>query len=103
MTKEFDTKWNQLGLTDDDLLNLQKRLGEYPEAGSIIVGTGGVRKIRVQAHGKGKSGGARVCYIDYVTKEKIYLLTAYGKDEKDNLSLEERAAIKEVVKLLKNN
>lgn len=55
MTKEFDTQWEQLGLYDDDLLELQKFLGEFPEAGDIIVGTGGVRKIRVQARGKGKS------------------------------------------------
>lgn len=57
-------------------------------------------KIRVSLENRGKSGSARVIYVDFIKFEKIYLLTAYPKNEKENLSKQESNQIKELVKAL---
>lgn len=100
-TKEFDTLWHNLSLTDEDLYELQVYLCENPDAGDVMQGTGGIRKVRFALPGKGKSGGARVIYLDIVTAEKIYLLSVFAKNEKSNLSKAERNELKELVELLK--
>ena len=89
-----------MGLTDDDLLRLQQELLANPSAGSTIQSTGGVKKMRFAFEHGGKSGGVRVIYIDFIVYEKLYLLTAYPKSEKDNLSKAERNALKKLVELL---
>ena len=57
-----------------------------PEAGAIIQGTGGCRKIRVAGRGRGKSGGYRVVTFFTGPDLPVFLLTVFGKGEKDNLS-----------------
>lgn len=101
MLPEFDKQWSLIGLDDDDLNVLQQELSDNPEKGRIIEGTGGLRKVRFAIEGKGKSGGARVCYVDFTVRETIYLITAYSKNEKDNLSDEERNNIRKLIKKLK--
>jgi len=98
----FNRVWDDLGLTDDDLKDLQEYLIINPETGSVIQGTGGVRKIRWALQNKGKSGGIRVLYIDFIIYEKIYLLMAYPKNQKDNISDKEKKIIKQLVTDLKN-
>lgn len=90
----FNKIWDDLGLTDDDLKDLQEYLIINPETGSVIQGTGGVRKIRWALRNTGKSGGIRVLYIDFIVYEKIYLLMAYPKNQKDNISDKEKKIIK---------
>ena len=99
----FTAKWRELGLTDEDLRELQKVLLQNPKKGDSIVGTGGLRKIRIpmENRGKGKPGGARILYVDVEIKELIYLINVYSKDEKDDLSEEEKKAFKAVIKFLK--
>ena len=65
-------------------------------------GTGGLRKIRFALQGKGKSGGARVCYVVFAEFEMIYLITAFTKDEQDNLSQEEKNILKKRIKELRD-
>jgi len=60
------------------------------ECGDLIQGTGGFRKLRVGRSGMGKRGGARVVYILRNERFPIFLITAYGKDEKKNLTKAER-------------
>ncbi len=64
-------------------------------------GTGGVRKMRFAFEDRGKSGSARVIYVDFEVYEKIYLITAYPKNEKDNLSAQERNEIHRLIDILK--
>ena len=52
----------------------------------MMVGTGGLRKLRFAFKGKGKSGSARVCYVDFAAFEKDYLIQVFSKDEKPNLT-----------------
>ena len=63
-------------------------------------GTGGVRKMRFAFEHRGKSGGVRVIYVDFEVYEKIYLLTAYTKNEKDNLTKDEQNEIKKLISIL---
>lgn len=102
-TPTFTTKWKDLGLTDENLKGLQEILLENPKLGDTISHTGGLRKIRIpmENKGKGKRGGARVIYIDIDIKETIYLINVYSKDEKADLTPDEKSALKAVVKILK--
>lgn len=106
MTREFvelpifRKRWKELGLTDADLVRLQTGLLTSPQLGAVMEGTGGVRKMRFAYEHRGKSGSIRVIYVDFEIYEKIYLITAYGKNEQDNLSKSERNEIKQIVKIL---
>lgn len=98
----FRSKWKSLGLNDEDLKRLQEEMLLDPKIGTVIQGTGGIRKMRFAFEHRGKSGGIRVIYIDFDVYEKIYLLTAYPKNEKDNLSKAERNELRELIKVLEN-
>lgn len=92
-----------MNLTDDDLRRLEDLILENPELGDVMQGTGGLRKLRFSFSDRGKSGSSRVCYINIVRKEKIFLITAYPKNVKDNLSKAERNNIKQLVEILKSS
>ena len=100
---EFDKQWKAMNLTDDDLRRLEDLILENPELGDVMQGTGGLRKLRFSFSDRGKSGSSRVCYINIVRKEKIFLITAYPKKVKDNLSKAERNNIKQLVEILKSS
>ncbi len=100
MMPEFDKKWANIGLNDEDLRKLQFEIFSNPKLGEVIRGTGGLRKMRFALEGKGKSGSIRVLYVDFVIYEKIYLITAYHKSQKVNLSETERKNIKKLINLL---
>lgn len=84
-----------------DFENLKKELAEFPEIGDLIPGTGGVRKIRVKSSHGGKSGGFRVCYLDTPKHNEILLILIYPKNESENLSSENKNALKVFTKKLK--
>ncbi len=100
ITKEFDNNWKNMGLTDNNLKLLQQELILNPQKGDVIQGTGGLRKLRVAFENRGKSGSGRVCYVDFAVYQKIYLITAYPKNEKENLSKAERNAISMMIEQL---
>lgn len=58
-----------------------------PEAGAVIRGSGGVRKVRWAREGSGKSGGVRIIYLTRNEAGEVYLLTLYAKSESENISL----------------
>ena len=98
----FRSKWKELGLTEDDLGSLQDHLLKNPTAGRMIQKTGGLRKVRWAGgdSNKGKSGGVRVVYLDLEGKSWNFLIYVYGKQEKDNLSEDEKKELKELTKKL---
>ena len=102
-TDEFTRNWDELGLGDEDLRKLELELLKNPKSGSVIRGTGRLRKMRFAYRDKGKSGSVRVCYVDFVVQEAIYLITVYTKKEKDNLTAAERNNIRKMIQLLEEN
>ena len=84
-------------LTDDEYRALQLSLTARPEQGNVIKGSGGIRKVRAAAKGMGKSGGIRVLYYWVTTRGQIYMLLAYPKNKKDDLTAEELAALRALV------
>jgi hypothetical protein len=91
-------------LTDDEYRALQNSLLKRPEQGNVIKGSGGIRKLRCAAKGKGKSGGIRVIYYWITTQRQILLLLAYPKNKQDDLTDAELAMLRALVeKELKYN
>ncbi|MBI2296271.1 MAG: type II toxin-antitoxin system RelE/ParE family toxin [Betaproteobacteria bacterium] len=76
-------------MDDDEYRLLQAALLANPEAGAVIVGSGGLRKIRWSLPGRGKRGGARMIYYYWVVRRRIYLLFAYSKSAKGDLTREQ--------------
>ena len=72
-------------LSDDEYLKLQLAPAKDPEAGSVIVGSGGVRKIRWAIPGRGKRSGLRVIYYVRSFKGVIWMLTTYPKNVAENI------------------
>jgi len=72
-------------------------LAVFPEAGVIVPGTGGIRKPRWRLGAKGKRGGARVIYFFRSDRHPLYLLTAYSKSQRDDLTSEQKRALRALV------
>lgn len=85
-------------LPDDEYAKLQWFLLEHPEIGDVIIGGGGIRKLRWAATGRGKRGGLRVIYYWADSRGQILMLEIYAKNEKTDLSAEEVAELKRFVK-----
>jgi hypothetical protein len=81
-------------------MDLVAFLGANPEAGKIVPETGGVRKIRWALGGAGKRGGARVIYYYHNERMPVFLLSAYAKNRKEDLSPSERKLMKRLVPAL---
>jgi hypothetical protein len=102
-TSEF-TEWARKYLSDEALADLQRELLTDSETGSVMPGCGGLRKIRVAdlRRGKGKRGGIRVIYLHVEELDQIHLITIYGKDQKDDLSADDKNSYKLLVRILKD-
>jgi len=87
-------------LSDDEYRVLQNVLVENPERGDILKGGGGIRKLRHALPGRGKSGGVRAIYDWIKDDHQIYMLLIYPKSKKDNLTDQETALLRELVKEL---
>ncbi len=93
------TKYVYEYLSEEEYLGLQIFLLRYPEAGKIVPGSGGVRKVRWSISGRGKSGGVRVIYYFKRQDAEIWLLTIYSKSEKENIPAH---ILRQIAKEIKN-
>ncbi len=84
-TPTFTKRILQL-MDDESYAELQSHLARYPEAGDLIRGSGGMRKVRWKGSGRGKRGGLRVIYFWWISKDRISMLLAYPKNEQDDLT-----------------
>lgn len=84
-------------LSDEEYRELQAFLMAHPDAGDVIRGSGGIRKVRWAIKGKGKSGGIRAIYYWVKVRDHIYLLTLYGKSERADI---DAATLKRIAKQL---
>jgi hypothetical protein len=88
-------------VSDDDYAEFQRELSRHPEQGDLLKGCGGVRKIRLAARGKGKSGGARVIYLYLRHRERIYLLYLFTKGDAANLSADGKKIMRELAQQIR--
>lgn len=95
-TKGF-SKLVQDYLSDDEYADLQRSLIDHPNAGSVIPGSGGVRKLRWNIPGRGKRGGLRVIYYLRSHEGQIWMLTLYAKNVAENISPKVLKKIKEEI------
>ena len=86
-------------LTDDEYRRLQEALVGNPEAGAVMPGTGGFRKMRWPdpRRGKGTRGGLRIIYYHFADEAQIWLMTLYGKDEVKDLTPGEKRTLKAAI------
>jgi hypothetical protein len=85
-------------LTDEEYMELQHELVINPLAGAMIRGSGGLRKLRWVIRGRGKSGGIRVIYYYVAPDSRIFMLVAYAKGAKGDLTDKEVAVLRKLVK-----
>lgn len=91
------TKYRSNYLNDEAYRSLQDYLIEQPEAGALIQGTGGLRKLRWNMGSKGKRGGIRIIYYFELKKSHIYLMTLYSKNEMTDLSAKDKKLLKQLL------
>ncbi len=102
-TQEFDRQWERMGQNDEDRRRLENDITDNPHIGIVIRGTGGLRKMRFSFEGKGKSGSSGVLYVDFVVFGRIYLITAYPKNVKENISDAEKEMYRKVIEQTKKD
>jgi hypothetical protein len=73
----------------------------HPDAGDVTPGSGGVRKLRWAAKGKGKRGGVRIIYLYLVIAARIYLIRCYAKNAKTDLTGDEKKELRQIAAHLK--
>ena len=95
---QFDDIWTKLGMDDEELRDLQNEIARNQNAGKVIRGTGGFRKMRFGKKGSGKSGGFRVIYMDLSAYSFVYLLMVYPKAEKETLTDAEKKILRGISK-----
>ena len=95
----FVADWKRLKLDDDDLRALELLLLEQPETGRIIPGTGGLRKVRFAppSWNRGKRGGMRVCYAYFSVAAAVYFFAAYGKNEREDITPDEKRGYRKIL------
>lgn len=98
-TPEFIAKAKRL-MTDGEREELIGYLARDPIAGVLVPGAGGVRKIRWRLEGRGKRGGARIIYFFHSTNVPLFLLAAFAKNERADLSQEDRNSFRRLTKVL---
>jgi hypothetical protein len=84
-------------LADDEYRELQVVLANRPTAGRVIVGSGGLRKVRWATRGRGKRGGVRVIYYWAAAQDRLLMLLVYAKNERDDLSPDQLRVLRRIV------
>ncbi len=86
------TRFRENYLDDDDYAELQQYMARNPEAGDIMPGAGGIRRLRWrdQRRGKGRRGGLRIIYYCFLSEQEMWLLALYDKNEAVDLTKKER-------------
>ncbi len=100
-TKLFQKAVKQVGITPQEEMRLFEELLKDPKTGDVIQGSGGLRKIRLALGNRGKSKGARVIYTILEMRDNLYLLWAYAKKDKQNLTQGEINNLRRLVDIIR--
>ena len=88
-------------LSDDSRREMEDAIAANPTGASVVPGTGGIRKLRWAGSGRGKRGGIRTIYFHHTRSEAIYMLTAYAKAAREDLSPADKKALIKLVAAIK--
>ena len=91
------TRQLQKLLTDDEYKEFQLALIERPDMGAVIIGSGGLRKVRWTLRGRGKRGGARVIYYWATEQHQLLMLLIYDKSAQSDLTKDQIQILKKIV------
>jgi len=86
---------------EDGIEGVAVYLIDHPDAGDVIPGSGGARKLRWAAKGRGKRGGARIVYLYVVIAARVYLMRCYAKNIKTDLTADEKKQLRQIAAHLK--
>jgi len=100
-SRGFDSKWAELGFGDGERRELEAAIGRGRAAAPVLPGTDGVRKIRFGRVNQGKSGGVRVLFVVFPEFEVANVISVFAKNEKANISADERNVIRQGVARLR--
>lgn len=102
-SKPFERSWKTIGLSDDDLRALEMLIMINPKGAPVVAGTGGLRKVRFAPAGwnQGKRGALRICYVYFSQIGLVYLVIAYCKNRRDDLTAGEKSAIRQLIQDLR--
>jgi len=89
-------------MSEDDYRQLQSALLIRPDMGDLIPGSGGLRKLRWKLRGRGKRGGVRVIYYWATSREEIWMLLAFAKAKKEDLSPQQLKLLRRIVETWNN-
>ncbi len=92
----------RIGLTPSEMVQIKLHLSENPEAGDIIKGSGGVRKVRFARPNKGKSGGVRLFTFFWTVEAPLFLMWVIAKNKQSNISKETVNMLHAIAKDIKN-
>lgn len=95
-TRAFTARIRDL-LNEEQYRELQTYLVRQPSAGAVIGGTGGLRKLRWAAAGRGKRGGTRIIYFWHTPSNRLLMLFAFRKNERADLTAEQKKALRNVI------
>ena len=101
-TQAYLKQAEKIGLSEEERDQIKDYLSKNPEAGDLIQGSGGVRKVRFGFQGKGKSGGVRLFTFYWSAVHPLYLLAVLAKSRKANLTKAQIAALAQITKELKD-
>ena len=101
-TKRYLKDLKRLGVSASDISALEQNIANDPNVGDIIQGLKGVRKVRFGFGGRGKRGGGRAIYYLMLSDDAALLITAYAKNEKEDLTAADRKIIAFIVQEYSN-
>ena len=88
-------------LSDDSRREMEDAIVADPTGASVVPGTGGIRKLRWAGSGRGKRGGIRTIYFHHTRAEAVYMLTAYAKADREDLSPADKKVLMRLVAAIK--
>ena len=97
-TKRYLKDLKRIGATASQAASIEAMIAANPTVGDVIQGLAGLRKMRFALGGRGKRGGGRAIYFLLVSDDTAILLTAYAKNDRDDLTPDQRRALLEVLK-----
>ena len=101
-TQRYSKDIKRMGVSEAEQISLEQAIAANPEAGDMIPGLEGLRKIRFAMRGRGKRGGGRAIYYLMLSDDLVLMITAYAKSEREDLAPDQKKAILALLREFKN-